>query len=77
VRLKALQLRMMPIAPGLPAQHRASQQCFAPERNQALRIKVLRMDRPESHVTDVFQSISKAQRRDWCIGQGRRSKDWF
>jgi hypothetical protein len=49
VRLEALQLRMVPIAAGLPAQYRASQQCFAPQRNQALRIKVLRVDRPESH----------------------------
>ncbi len=48
---KALQLRMVPIASCLPAQYGASQECFAPQRNQALRIKVLRMDCPESHLT--------------------------
>ncbi len=48
---KALQLRMMAIASCLPAQYCASQQCFAPQRNQALRIEVLRVDCPESHIT--------------------------
>jgi hypothetical protein len=51
VRPKALQLWMVPIALCLPTQYRASQQGFAPQRNQSLRIKVLRVDCPESHVT--------------------------
>jgi hypothetical protein len=50
VCLKAIQLRMVPIAAGLQAQHRASEQSFAPQRNQAFRIKVSRMDCPKSHL---------------------------
>jgi len=51
VCLKALQLRMVPIASCLSAQYRLCQKRFAPQRHQALRIEVLRMDAPESHVT--------------------------
>jgi hypothetical protein len=47
---KALQLRMVPIASCLPSQHRPCQECFAPQRNQTLRIEVPRMNGPESHV---------------------------
>src|ERR1700688_1164937 len=52
---EALQLRMVPIASCLPTQYSPRQECFPPQRNQALRIKVLRMDGPESHVTQ------------WCL----------
>src|SRR5579863_1842952 len=52
---EALQLRMAPIASCLPTQYSPRQECFPPQRNQALRIKVLGMDRPESHVTQ------------WCL----------
>jgi hypothetical protein len=55
---EALQLRMVPIAPCLPTQYSPRQECFPPQRNQALRIKVLRMDGPESHVTQ------------WCLTIG-------
>ena len=48
---KALQLRMVPIASCLPSQYSPRKECFSPQRNQPLRIKVLRMDGPESHVT--------------------------
>ena len=48
---EALQLRMVPITSCLSTQYSARQECFPPQRNQALRIKVLRMDGPESHVT--------------------------
>jgi len=50
VRPKAVELRMIPIPLCLPSQYRTSQQCFAPQRNQSLRVKVFRMDRPESHI---------------------------
>jgi hypothetical protein len=50
VRPKSIQLRMAPIPSCLPAQNRPCQQRFAPQRNQALRIEVLRMDCPESHI---------------------------
>src|SRR5579863_9881445 len=52
---EALQLRMVPIASCLPTQYSPRQECFPPQRNQALRIKVLRMDGPESHVSQ------------WCL----------
>jgi hypothetical protein len=44
VRSKSVQLRMGPIASCLPAKHRSSQQRFAPQRDQTLRIKVLRVN---------------------------------
>src|ERR1700744_4975578 len=47
---KALQLRMVPVASCFPTQYRPSQQRFAPQCNQALGIKVLRMNCPESHI---------------------------
>jgi hypothetical protein len=52
---EALQLRMVPISSCLPTQYSPRQECFPPQRDQSLRIKVLRMDRPESHVTQ------------WCL----------
>jgi hypothetical protein len=52
---EALQLRMVPIASCLPTQYSPRQECLPPQRNQTLRIKVLRMDGPESHVTQ------------WCL----------
>jgi hypothetical protein len=51
---EALQLRMVPIAFCLPAQHGPRQKRFSPQRDQPQRIKVLRMDGPESHVTPRF-----------------------
>src|ERR1700722_2372107 len=51
VRPKARQLRMVPIASCFPAQYRASQQRFAPQWTQALRINVPRVNCPESHVS--------------------------
>src|ERR1700722_16988458 len=48
---ETLQLRMVPIASCLPTQYSPRQECLPPQRNQTLRIKVLRMDGPESHVT--------------------------
>jgi len=40
---------MIAIPAGLPAQHGTSQQGFAPERDQTLRIEVLGVQRPEPH----------------------------
>ena len=47
---KSVQLRMAPISLCLSTQYRPCQQRFAPQRNQALRIEVLRVDCPESHI---------------------------
>ena len=52
---EALQLRMVPIAFCLPTQYSPRQERLPPQRNQTLRIKVLRMDGPESHFTQ------------WCL----------
>jgi hypothetical protein len=59
---EALQLRMVPIAFCLATQYSPRQECFPPQRNQTLRIKVLRMDGPESHVTQ------------WCLTIQRQAK---
>src|SRR5450432_3320360 len=48
---KSRQLRMVSITACLTAQYCLGQQCFAPQRNQSLRIEVLRMDGPEPHAT--------------------------
>ena len=48
VRAKTCELRMAPVTPCLPSQDRARQQRFAPESDQALRIEVAWMDRPET-----------------------------
>ena len=60
---EALQLRMVPIASCSPTQYSPRQECFPPQRNQALRIKVLRMDRPESHVTQWCLTIRLSDAR--------------
>jgi len=52
MRSEALQLRMVTIASCLPTQYRPCQQCFAPQRNQTLRIEVPRMNGPQSHVIE-------------------------
>lgn len=49
MKAKALKLRMMAIATRVAAQHGASQQCFSPQRDKALRIEVTRMQRPKPH----------------------------
>ncbi len=60
---EALKLRMVPIAFCLPTQYSPRQECFPPQRNQTLRIKVLRMDGPESHVTQ------------WCLTNYSKDED--
>lgn len=47
--LEALELRMLPIAAGLPAQHLAGEQGFAPQRDQADGIEVARVQGPDAH----------------------------
>jgi hypothetical protein len=60
---EALQLRMVPIAFCLATQYSPRQECFPPQRNQTLRIKVLRMDGPESHVTQRCLTIRLSDAR--------------
>ena len=52
VSAKPFELWMMAIALRAPAQHRLRKQCLAPQRNQALRIEISRMDGPESQTRD-------------------------
>jgi hypothetical protein len=49
LRAKARELWMIAVPTGAPAQHSASQKGFAPQRDQALRIEVFGMQRPEPH----------------------------
>lgn len=49
VLLKSHELRMVPIAPRDTTQDRARQQRLAPERHQAMRIEMRRVDGPDSH----------------------------
>ena len=47
---EAMKLRVMPIAPCFSAKDRPSQKRLAPECHEALRIEVLRMKSPKSHL---------------------------
>lgn len=49
MRLKALQLRVMGVAAGLPAKYRLGQQGLAPKGSQAFRVEVHGVDGPETH----------------------------
>lgn len=49
VRLESLQLRVMNIASRLPAKHGLGEQGLPPQRNEPLRIQVLRVQRPKTH----------------------------
>jgi hypothetical protein len=46
---ETLKLRVVPITFCPPAQNRLREQCLTPQGNQALRIKVARMDCPKAH----------------------------
>jgi hypothetical protein len=79
---EALQLRMVPIAFCLPTQYSPRQECFPPQRNQPPRIKVLRMDGPESHVTQwcLTMRLSDAglrRRPTKLIYPNHRSTPWL
>jgi hypothetical protein len=82
VRPKTGQLRMVSITPSLPAQYRPCQQRFAPQRDQALRIKVLRMDCPESHIfqgrlTMKFGDAGMRQPKTKALYPNHRSAPWL
>src|SRR5688572_7923965 len=49
VGTEAFELRVLPVALGLAAQHRFREQGFAPQGEQALAIEIARMQAPESH----------------------------
>src|SRR5690349_19162832 len=46
---EALQLRMTRVAARAAGEHRLREQTLAPERDQPLRVEILRMHRPEAH----------------------------
>jgi len=52
-----MKLGMMAIAPGLAPKHGASQECFAPQGYQTLRIEVLGMKSPESHADSAVPGV--------------------
>ena len=59
---KACELRMVAVASSASAQYRAGQQCFPPQRNEALRIEIVRMNGPETHVMPGIR-VKRAARR--------------
>ena len=50
---ESLELRVMPVTFRAPAQYRLRKQRLAPERDQALRIKISRMNGPEAQAGDL------------------------
>ena len=46
---EAVELWMVPIAPGAAFENALRQEGFAPQGDESLRIEVLRVKRPESH----------------------------
>jgi hypothetical protein len=58
VRTEALELGVVPIATRAPAKHRLREQSLPPERDQAARVEMARMQRPEPHhVVCVVSSL--------------------
>jgi hypothetical protein len=53
MRLEPKQLRMMAIALGLAPKDCASQKRFAPQSDQALRIQIFGVERPDAHVGSI------------------------
>ena len=49
MRAEALQLRVVAVAAGFPAQHRAREQALAPQREQPARIQIPGMKTPQPH----------------------------
>jgi hypothetical protein len=48
LRAESLELRMMTVAPGLAAEHRAGEKTLAPQRHEPLGIEILRVQRPKA-----------------------------
>ena len=63
LRAKAPKLWMTSIAASVPAQHRLSQQRLSPQRDEALGIEVLRMQRPKPHLRRLTISVYLSRRR--------------
>lgn len=57
MRLKAKQLRMVPVADRFPAQYRSRQQRLAPQCNEALGIEIAGVKCPESHALSVIAAV--------------------
>jgi hypothetical protein len=58
LRPEAFELWMTLLSAGVALQDGLSEKCLAPERNQALRIEILRMQGPEAHHGTVAQDAS-------------------
>ncbi len=69
---KACELRMVTVASSSSAQYRSSQQGFSPQRNQALRIEIARMNGPETHVTPNV----RVERAEEQLDQAPRAPQW-
>jgi len=61
LRAKTLKLRMTPIAASVSAQHCPSQQRLSPQRDEALRIEVSRMQLPKSHLRHLTSKMNGGQ----------------
>ena len=52
MRAKPCELRVMAVALRAPAQYRLREQRLAPQRHQALRVEIARMEGPEAQAGD-------------------------
>ena len=77
LRAKALELRMVAIAPGLSSEDCASKQAFAPERDQAPGVEILGMNGPESHsvATNGEVEVEGRGRGDGWLPRGRQTEE--
>ena len=62
LRLKADQLRMMPIAPGFPAQNFLREQRLAPECNEPFGIEIFRVQSPQTHNPSELEFSGRRER---------------
>jgi len=76
--LEPMKLGMVAIAPGLAPQHSASQECFAPQGHQTLRIEVLGMKSPESHADSAAPGVvvnAVPGRKGGCVSSSGAAGD--
>jgi hypothetical protein len=85
---KTLELRMMSITAGVPAENGASEEGFAPQRDEALGIEVPRMQRPEPHLRRLTNRVylppheniisgPTFQRQINAVGLNRHHRRWL
>jgi len=76
--LEPMKLGMVAIAPGLAPKHSASQERFAPQGNETLRIEVLGMKGPESHADSAVPGVvvnAVPGRKGGCVSSGDAAGD--